>query len=102
MPNPLIPALSFVIPAPAYVIPAKAGIHFPKSRQGRLAQEMDSRLRGNDENAQKYPSCFFRSMLALWSRSMTRPSRSEVRAAAISAMTSSSVAASLSFAPVNG
>ena len=51
---------------------------------------------------QKYPSSFFFSMLEVWSWSIARPWRSEVREAAISAITSGSVAASLSIAPVSG
>jgi hypothetical protein len=52
--------------------------------------------------AQKYPSCFLASIEALASRSMTRPWRSEVVVATISAITFSSVSASLSIAPVSG
>src|SRR5712672_1733594 len=52
--------------------------------------------------AQKYPSCFFFSMLADWSWSMARPWRSEVVVSSISRMISGSVAASLSTAPVSG
>ena len=51
---------------------------------------------------QKYPSCFFFSMLAVASWSTARPSRSEVVAKSISWMISGKVAASLSVAPVSG
>ena len=54
------------------------------------------------QRAQKYPSCFFFSIEAAASWSITRPSRSEVRDARISATMSSSVSASLSTAPVSG
>jgi hypothetical protein len=52
--------------------------------------------------AQKYPSCFFFSIEPVWSWSITRPYRSEVRASSISLITSGSVSASLSIAPVSG
>ena len=51
---------------------------------------------------QKYPSCFFFSIDAEGSWSMTRPWRSDVVATSISAMTFSNVSASDSMAPVNG
>ena len=51
---------------------------------------------------QKYPSCFFFSIEAAGSWSITRPWRSEVRAATISAITASSVSACDSMAPVSG
>jgi hypothetical protein len=54
------------------------------------------------DRGQKYPSCFFFSIEAAASWSITRPSRSEVRDARISATMSSSVSASLSTAPVSG
>src|SRR5580700_8116480 len=49
---------------------------------------------------QKYPSCFFFSMEPKASKSMIRPSRSDVVARSISWMTSGNVAAVLSMAPV--
>jgi hypothetical protein len=55
-----------------------------------------------NDGAQKYPSCFFRSIDADWSRSMTRPSRSEVRVRSISPMIASTELASDSIAPVSG
>ncbi|MCY1540071.1 hypothetical protein D9M68_756850 [compost metagenome] len=51
---------------------------------------------------QKYPSCFFFSMEAAESWSITRPWRSEVVVRSISWMISGSVAASDSTAPVSG
>ena len=54
------------------------------------------------DRGQKYPSCFFFSIDAAPSWSITRPSRSEVREARISATMSASVSASLSTAPVSG
>src|SRR5699024_1523058 len=51
---------------------------------------------------QKYPSCFFFSMDALESRSMTRPWRSEVVVSNISEMMSVRLAALDSTAPVSG
>ena len=51
---------------------------------------------------QKYPSCFFFSMEAAWSLSMTRPWRSEEVATSISSMMSRSVVAFESMAPVSG
>ena len=51
---------------------------------------------------QKYPSCFFFSMEAAASWSMTRPSRSEPLVSSISSMTWVRVEASLSTAPVSG
>ena len=51
---------------------------------------------------QKYPSCFFLSMEAAASWSITRPSRSEVRAASISRMMPSKSSALDSRAPVSG
>ena len=98
------------------VIPARAGIQ-SHGRHGR--ETLDPRLRGDDgergegagkrgENAgrsaghQKYPSCFFFSMLAAWSWSIARPWRSEVVVSSISRITASNVSASLSTAPVSG
>ncbi len=51
---------------------------------------------------QKYPSCFFNSMLAVGSWSTARPIRSETVAARISAMMAGRVAAWLSMAPDSG
>ena len=51
---------------------------------------------------QKYPSCFFFSIDADGSWSITRPWRSDVVATSISAMIASSVSASDSIAPVSG
>ena len=51
---------------------------------------------------QKYPSCFFFSIEADGSWSITRPWRSDVVATSISAMIASSVSASDSIAPVSG
>ena len=51
---------------------------------------------------QKYPSCFFFSIDPLWSWSMTRPCRSDVVVSSVSWMTSVSVDAVLSTAPVSG
>ena len=51
---------------------------------------------------QKYPSCFFFSIDADGSWSITRPWRSDVVATSISAMIFSSVSASDSIAPVSG
>jgi hypothetical protein len=51
---------------------------------------------------QKYPSCFFFSIEAVSSWSMTRPCRSEVLARIISWMIPGSVSASDSIAPVSG
>ncbi len=51
---------------------------------------------------QKYPSCFFFSIDADWSWSMTRPWRSELVVSSISWMIAGSVSASLSTAPVSG
>ena len=51
---------------------------------------------------QKYPSCFFFSMLADWSWSIARPCRSDVVASSISRITSGKVAAVLSTAPDSG
>ncbi len=51
---------------------------------------------------QKYPSCFFFSMDADWSWSMTRPWRSELVVSSISWMIAGSVSALLSIAPVSG
>ena len=53
-------------------------------------------------DGQKYPSCFFFSIEADASWSITRPSRSEVRDARISATIPEIVSASLSTAPVSG
>ena len=55
-----------------------------------------------DMGHQKYPSCFFFSMLAAESWSMARPWRSLVVVSSISWMISGKVAASLSTAPVSG
>ena len=52
--------------------------------------------------AQKYPSCFFFSIEAAASWSITRPSRSDVRDARISSTISATVVAELSTAPVSG
>ena len=60
----------------------------------------DERLLGHGH--QKYPSCFFFSIEPDTSKSMTRPSRSDVVASSISWMTSGTVAAVLSTAPVRG
>ena len=54
------------------------------------------------DRAQKYPSCFFFSIEAAASWSITRPSRSEVRDARISSTISATVVAELSTAPVSG
>jgi len=54
------------------------------------------------DRAQKYPSCFFFSIEAAPSWSITRPSRSEVRDARISSTISVTVVAELSTAPVSG
>ena len=54
------------------------------------------------DRGQKYPSCFFFSIEAAASWSMTRPSRSEVRDARISSTISATVVAELSTAPVSG
>jgi hypothetical protein len=54
------------------------------------------------DRAQKYPSCFFFSIEAAASWSITRPSRSDVREARISSTISPTVAAELSTAPVSG
>ena len=51
---------------------------------------------------QKYPSCFFLSIEAAASWSITRPSRSEVRAERISSTISATVLAELSTPPVSG
>ena len=51
---------------------------------------------------QKYPSCFFFSIEADWSLSMTRPWRSEEVATSISSTMSRSVVALESMAPVSG
>jgi formylmethanofuran dehydrogenase subunit A len=51
---------------------------------------------------QKYPSCFFRSIDAAPSWSMTRPWRSELRAPSVSATISDTVVALLSIAAVSG
>src|SRR5690606_12231410 len=59
-------------------------------------------VRGGHVVHQKYPSCFFFSMDADGSWSITRPWRSEVVATNISAMIFSSVSASDSIAPVRG
>src|SRR5207342_2566507 len=55
-----------------------------------------------DARHQKYPSCFFFSIDAVGSWSITRPCRSDVVATSISAMILSSVSASDSIAPVSG
>ena len=55
-----------------------------------------------DVSHQKYPSCFFFSIDADWSWSMTRPWRSELVVSSISWMIAGSVSASLSTAPVSG
>ena len=55
-----------------------------------------------DVRHQKYPSCFFFSIEADWSWSITRPCRSEVVVSSISWMIAVSVSASLSIAPVSG
>jgi hypothetical protein len=61
---------------------------------------------GGDERRgvghQKYPSCFFFSIEAAASWSITRPARSEVRVRSISWMMAGSVSASDSVAPVSG
>ena len=54
------------------------------------------------QRAQKYPSCFFFSIDAAASWSITRPSRSEVREDRISSTISATVVAELSTAPVSG
>ena len=54
------------------------------------------------DRAQKYPSCFFFSIEAAPSWSITRPSRSEVRDARISSTISVTLVAELSTAPVSG
>ena len=54
------------------------------------------------QRAQKYPSCFFFSIEAAASWSITRPWRSEVRDARISSTISATVVAELSTAPVSG
>jgi hypothetical protein len=54
------------------------------------------------QRGQKYPSCFFFSIEAAASWSITRPSRSEVRDARISSTISATVVAELSTAPVSG
>jgi hypothetical protein len=54
------------------------------------------------QRAQKYPSCFFFSIEAAASWSITRPSRSEVRDARISSTIAATVVAELSTAPVSG
>ena len=54
------------------------------------------------QRAQKYPSCFFFSIEAAASWSITRPSRSDVRDARISSTISATVLAELSTAPVSG
>jgi hypothetical protein len=54
------------------------------------------------QRAQKYPSCFFFSIEAAASWSITRPSRSEVRDARISSTIPATVVAELSTAPVSG
>jgi hypothetical protein len=67
-----------------------------------LGDEVLRLIRGVKISHQKYPSCFFFSMLAVWSWSMARPWRSEVVVSSISWMTCGKVAASLSTAPVSG
>ncbi len=52
--------------------------------------------------AQKYPSCFLRSIEAAASWSITRPSRSDVREARISSTIAATLVAELSTAPVSG
>ena len=52
--------------------------------------------------AQKYPSCFFFSIDAALSWSITRPCRSELVVSSISWMIAGSVSARLSIAPVSG
>jgi len=93
------------------VIPAQAGI---QGNRAMSLMTLDPRLRGDDGEGggekrrgrsgphQKYPSCFFFSMLAAWSWSIARPWRSDVVVSSISWITASSVAASLSTAPVSG
>ena len=68
-----------------------------------VALDVRPRSRCSDDvGHQKYPSCFFFSMDAAGSWSITRPWRSEVVVSSISWMMSGSVSASLSIAPVSG
>ena len=87
--------------------------HHPYGKSKRLIFHYVSTLHSNCQllivncqlsivNCQKYPSRFFCSMLASWSKSMTRVVRSLLVVVIISSTIFSMVSASLSMAPVKG
>jgi hypothetical protein len=85
------------------VVDAAAGDEAQEALVALLSQVgLDVVDRDGGRDAQKYPSCFLRSIEPLWSWSIRRPCRSEVRARNISRMISGSVSASLSTAPLSG
>jgi len=79
------------------VVHAAAGDE-PQQALGFVLLQVGGDVRGH----QKYPSCFFFSIDAAGSWSITRPCRSDDVATSISAMTFSSVSAPDSIAPVSG